>query len=254
MPPAPLLTAALLGACTLLGSIGLILDPAPFSGHSAALVGMGAVALTTVTVAGVLLARGRWSRWMAIVVAALWFTPAVAGTLGIVDGLTMAAAVTTATVAAGPWLGRWLRHLAATDSTPDAAVILLLLLVSTPAVLGLSVCADAPGIAAWMLVIWSAALALGIARAASPALWTGRIGHLPVAVAVGVALGLPAAIPVLSKAAIETLLLWRRDLQLAVSPLVPQRVTSVAIPPELMNPAIMDAAGLDDRGLPVEDS
>jgi hypothetical protein len=40
---------------------------------------------------------------------------------------------------------------------------------------------------------------------------------------------------------------WRREVLLAVQPILPSR-GNVAIPPELVDPALLDAAGFDDRG------
>jgi len=254
MRPAPLVASVLLGISAVFGSIGLALDPEPFSTQTAALIGVGGGVLTIVTVSGVLLARSAWSRWMALIIASLWFIPPVAGKLDVWDGVTIAAAVGVATIAAGPWLGRWLRHLPSSDGPPASAVVLLLLLAATPAVTGFASWDSSPGFAALILGLWSGALAFGLARALAPALWLGRFGHAPVAAITGVLIGFPAAAAVLAKAVIETVLLWRRDLHLAVSPLVPQHGTTVAIPPELVNPAIMKAAGLDDRGRPLEES
>jgi hypothetical protein len=81
-----------------------------------------------------------------------------------------------------------------------------------------------------------------------------RTLHLPLAVTAAVALGAPAGLALGAAAATETALAWRRDVHLAISPLVPERASTVPIPPELVNPAIMEAAGLDDRGLPLENT
>lgn len=254
MPAAPLVVSILLGISAIAGSIGLALFPDPFSAQAATLIGAGGAVLTVITVSGVLLARSAWSRWMTLITAALWFIPPVAGELDPLDAATIATTVGVATIAAGPWLGRWLRLLPSSDGPPASAVVLLLLLAGTPAATGFAAWEGSPGIAALALVLWSGALAFGLARALTPALWLGRIGHLPIAAMTGILIGSPAAVAIVAKAAIETALLWRRDLHLAVSPLVPQRGTAVAIPPELVDPTIMKEAGLDDRGRPLEES
>jgi hypothetical protein len=43
---------------------------------------------------------------------------------------------------------------------------------------------------------------------------------------------------------------WHRDVALAIAPAAPSRGTAVAIPPELVPPEILEAAGLDERGRP----
>ena len=254
MAPSPLIISLLLGVSAVAGSVGFALDPKPYSEQSALLITIGLVALTLATVSGVLLARGRWSRWMSLVVAALWFMQGIIRSIDLPGVATIVAAVAAASIAAGPWLGRWLRRLPAVDAPPPAAAILLLLLTGTPALIGFAAGGSTPGPAGWILTAWSWLLALGLARAATPALWAGRFGHGPISVAGGLVLGLSTGSTVLIKAAIEVALLWRRDLHLAVSPLLPQRASIVAIPPELMNPAVLEAAGLDDRGRPLEDS
>jgi hypothetical protein len=236
------------------GVVGLSLDPDPFSEQSAVLLAIGASLLTVTTVSGVALARGRWSRWMALVVSTLWFGEAIARPLDAAGVATIIVAVAAASIAAGPWLGRWLRHLPAVNAPAPTAVLLLLLLISTPATVGLITAGGRPGPAGWTLSVWSLLLALGLARAIPQALWAGRIGHLPVSIAGIVILGVPAAIVIGTKMIIETTILWRRDLHLAVSPMISDRSPGIPIPPELVDPTIMKAAGLDDRGRPLENS
>ncbi len=254
MPPAPLAVSLLLGIAALSGIVGLALDSDPFSGQSALMISIGVGLLTLVTVSGVLLARGRWSRWMTLVVSGLWFASAVAPPLHGATAATIAASAAAASIATGPWLGRWLRRLPAISAPPPAAVVLLLLLIATSAVIGFTQGEAVPDPIAWVLPGWSALLAFGLARSFAPALWAGRLGHAPVSAVVSLMLGPATAVALLAKAAVETLLLWRRDLNLAVSPLLPERVTAVPIPPELVDPKFLKAAGLDDRGRPLETS
>ena len=254
MAPAPLVVSSLLGASAVVGVLGLALNPEPFSGQSALLIAIGLVVLTVVTVSAVLLARSRWSRWMSVAVAGLWFAQAIGGPLDISSVATITVAVIAASIAAGPWLRRWLRRLPASDSPPPAAVILLLLLAGTPAAVGFLVGNGSPGWAGWSFAIWSEFLALGLARAVTPALWAGRLFHAPISGIAALTLGLPAGLGVVVFGVSETALLWRRDLHLAVSPLTPQRAATVAIPPELIDPTLLEAAGLDSGGRPLENS
>ena len=254
MPPAPLVVSVLLGVSATTGMVGFALDPAPFSGPSALLIAFGLGWLTIVAVSGVLLGRGRWSRWMTLIVAGLWFSQATARPLSGPAAITIGTAVAAAAVSAGPWLGSWLRRRPAANAPPPAAVVLLLLLASTPALIGFSAVGGSPGTTGWALSAWSWALAFGLARASPMTLWTGRLGHVPVSVAGGLVLGLPAVAAVLTKAAIETLLLWRRELHRAVTVPVGEGTTLAPIPPELVDPAMMEAAGFDDSGRPLEDS
>jgi hypothetical protein len=237
------------------------------------MISSGLGLLTLATVSGVLLARARWSRWMTLVVSGLWFASAVAPPLHGAAAATIAASTAAASIAAGPWLGRWLRHLPATSAPPPSAVVVLLMLIATPAVIGFTEGGAVPepvgwalagwstllalGLAravGWALAGWSTLLALGLARAVVPALWLGRFAHAPLSAFAGLMMGLPTAVALLGKAAVETLIMWRRDLHLAVSPLMSERVTAVPIPPELVDPELLRAAGLDDSGRPLDDS
>lgn len=252
MAPAPLAVSLLLGTSALSSIIGLALDPDPFSAQSGLMISLGAGLLTVITISGVLLTRGRWSRWMTLVAAAIWFGSAMARPIDAAGLVAAGTTVACAAIAAGPWLRRWLRRLPASDAPPPAAVLLLLLLAATPVLIGYVAAGGEPGIVGWGLASWNVLLAFALARALTPAMWTGRFGHLPLAVAGGFLLGLPMGAVLAVKAGLETRLLWRSDVHLAVSPLLPPAAT-VPIPPELVDPAIMNAAGLDDRGRPLEE-
>ncbi len=253
MPPAPLTLSALLGVTATVGVVRLALDPDPFSADSAALVSMGLGVLTVVTIAGVLLARGRWSRWVAAALAGAWLVVVVVAELDLLGGALLLGAAAIAGTAAGPWLPRWLRHRPAAQGPPPAGALLLLTLIAAPAAVGLAEPTDA-GVAGWIFSLWCLGLALGIGRALNPALWAGRILHGPAAAVCSVLLGLPGAIAISGLGVLHLALLWRRDVRLAVKPLLPGPSPAVPIPPELMDPTIMRAAGLDDRGRPMEES
>ena len=254
MPPAPLVAAVLLGLSALLGSIGLSLDANPITSQAALLLVVGGGLLTVITVSGVLLARGQWSRRLAIVVAGGWFASALAGSIQPIDIATLTVTTAVAVIASGPWLNRWLRRLPSATAPPPAAALLLILLVATPAIGGIAYWNTVSLQAVWALSAWSLLVAFGLARALAPALWAARTIHVPLAVTAAIVLGMPMGVALVAAAATETSLAWRRDIRLAVSPLVPERVPAVPIPPELVNPAIMEAAGLDDRGLPLENT
>jgi hypothetical protein len=254
VPPAPLIVAVLLGLSALLGSVGLSLNGGPITSQAALLLVAGGGLLTVIAVSGVLLARGRWSRRLAIVVAGGWFTLALAGQIQVIDAATLTVSTGVAVIAVGPWLNRWLRRLPSATAPPPAAALLLILLVATPAIGGAAYWNTTSLTAMWALSAWSLLVAFGLARALSPALWAVRTLHVPVAATVAVVLGTPVGIVLVAAAAIESSLAWRKDVHLAVSPIIPERAPAVPIPPELVNPAIMEAAGLDDRGLPLENT
>ena len=250
MPPAPLTASLIAGILSILGLVHLAVDPEPFDQDRALLIGGGMALLTLVVIAGLLLARGRWGRWSAAGLGAGW---ALITARADLDSLAWSIVVLGAAllgVTVGPWLSRWLRRRPTPDGPPPAAVGVLLSLLALPVVIGLSV-SSIEGVE-WIVASWAIALAFGISRASAPSLWAGRLFHPGFMVAAAWSAGLPAAIWLAGIGLVQTTALWRRDILLAVSPLLPETATTVPIPPELVDPAILRAAGLDDRGTPLE--
>lgn len=251
MPPAPLTAAILTGATGSFGLVHLAVDPTPFVDQRALLVAAGMAVLTLVVTTGILLSRGRWSRWSLLCLGATWLGMSARTDLDPLALSVIVGGAAMITIAAGPWLPRWLRHRPSAEGPPPAAVILLLSLLAMPVLVG--VVSTRVGTAEWAMALWSLGLALGISRALPVALWAGRLLHPPAIVLGAAAVGFPSGLGLIAVAAAQTALLWRRDLHIAVSPLMPDAATAVPIPPELVDPAILRSAGLDERGTRVED-
>lgn len=246
MPAAPLIVALLVVLATAVGAAGLGISPAPLADGAAILATAGLVIAGLVAVAGVLLARSRWSRWLAAGVAATWV--GIGTTQSSRWGMATAAVAAVALAGvAGPWLARWLRRRPTADGPPPAAVVALLGLVATPAALALAL-ADGVPAAGWMLGVWSPVAALAIGRAWPGALAIGRVLHPLVAAACGVLLPLPGMAVALGSAAVVSGATWRRDVAVAIAPVVPVTGAAVRFPPELTPPEILEAAGLDETG------
>jgi hypothetical protein len=124
---------------------------------------------------------------------------------------------------------------------------MLLTLVLTPAASAL-VGTDAVGGATWGFAAGSLLLALALARRMPGSLLLLRAVH-PAAAAISAALsGLPDAIVPIAAAVIVALLGWRRDLAVALAPLVPHPGGILRLPPELAPREVLDAAGADESG------
>lgn len=246
MPAAPLLVAILIALSTVLGAVSLAVSPAPFSEDAAALIAVGLVIVALVAVAGTLLARGRWSRPTSGLVATAWVAIGAiqSSRWGLAVVVTGAAALAGV---AGPWLSRWLRHRPASDGPPPAAVAALLVLLATPAALGLAL-ADGVPTGGWVLAVWSPTAALAIARALPGSLLVGRILHPAAAAACGATLPLPGLAVAAASGIAVTAAMWRRDVAVAITPVVPIRGEAIRFPPELTPPEILHAAGLDESG------
>ncbi|MEK7253052.1 MAG: hypothetical protein AAB198_07385 [Actinomycetota bacterium] len=246
MPAAPLIVALLIVVTSGVGWVTLALAPEPFAVSAAVLFSGGLAILTIVAVSGTLLARGRWARHLGTTVALAWI-----GVGAAVDTLwgNAVIAVGAGALAAnlGPWLGRWLRRLPSTDGTPPAAVVALLALLLTPPAVAI---AGPGGVApaSWAFAAWSVLLALALGRTVPGALTAARLAYPAAAIFASIAVGFPTAIPILVSGAVVAVLCWRRDLAVAIAPILPRSGEALRIPPELAPPEVLEAAGADDTG------
>lgn len=252
MTAAPLVAVGLVTAAALAGAVHLVAGDTPFEPSSAGLAAVGMLLLSVVCAAGVVIARSRWARGTGLALSAVWLAVAGSGPLSATAIVLVIAASAAATAMATPWLGRWLRRLPSADGPPPSVVALLLVLVATPAATGLS----SPGgihPAAWAWAGWSLALGLALSRAVPGTLAAARIVHPALGAGAGALAGLPGATAIVAAAAGTAALAWRREVGLVVSPVEPDRADPVPFPPELVPPEVLAAAGLDDRGRPLED-
>jgi hypothetical protein len=231
-------------------SARLILDPRPFDPAAGALLAADLALLAVVAVAGLLVARGRWARTLAVVESTVWL---ILASIMPLDGpgvaLTLVAGVSLAGTA-GPWLTRgWLRLRPSADGPPASAVTVMLGLLAVPGVVAV---VGSLGPLDWAFAAFAVVGAWGLGRGFTAALWALRTVCGPLAVTAGVASGMPrglvSALWGLALAAAS----WRTDLALAVNPVAGPAPRRVPIPPELAPPEILEAAGYDDRGRPKE--
>ncbi|MBI5157416.1 MAG: hypothetical protein HZA58_05305 [Acidimicrobiia bacterium] len=246
MPAAPFVIALLVAAACVAGIVTLALAPAPLAGSSAMLFTAGMALATLIVVAGLLLARGRWARYLGMVLGATWIAVGALVESGAGYGLIALGAAALASTA-GPWLGRWLRHLARADGAPPAAVVALLTLVLTPAASAIAAPSGIHG-ATWGFSAWSVVLALALARIIPGSLSAARIAH-PIAAAVtALFVGLPEGAAAAVSGVVVALMSWRRDVSLAVVPIVAIGSPAHRIPPELAPIEVLAAAGADATG------
>jgi hypothetical protein len=248
MPRAPFAVTALLFVAVLGRAAELLLDPDPFAAGPAAVLASSLVAGTLIVTTGILVARGRWARTAGLVVAG---TALVLGAAEPLDGprsaVLVAAGVALAGLA-GPWLTRgWLRHLPSAEGPPAAAVTLVLGLVAFPALIALSR-PGGFGVLDWILTAATPLLGWALGRGHAAALWAIRLGLPPLAIAAGIAGGLPGG-PVVALAGLAAgAAAWTGAVSRSVSPLTPERVSGIPFPPELVPGDILRAAGFDERG------
>ena len=246
VPAAPLIVALLAAAASVAGIVTLALAPAPLADSSATLFTGGMAMATLVAVAGILLARGRWARHLGTLLGLIWI--AIGAVIETAAGFGLIAlGATTVAATAGPWLGRWLRHLARADGAPPAAVIALLTLVLTPTASAL-VAPNGVHAATWGFSAWSVVLALAMARIVPGSLSAARIVHPIAGVVTALVVGVPGAIAPVVSGVVVAAMCWRRDVSLAVAPIVAPGGPALRIPPELAPIEVLTAAGADAAG------
>ncbi len=206
-----------------------VAGPPPAS-DSAAVIALGLLILTLVATAGLLVARGRWSRWLSAALAVTeagivafteptgWGWLALAGALVALGGL------------AGRWLDGWLRPRPSATGPDPLAVALRLGLIALVPLVGLS---SPSGLTTAHGLLGAAAVVLAWAygKAKVWGLWGVRLGLLPLAVPA--VLASPPIGAVARGAAVVTLvaLSWTPTALRSVQPLMdslpgPRKVTS----------------------------
>jgi hypothetical protein len=131
----PHLIAALVFLSAAAWSLHLAVAPEPFAPSSAAAIAIGLAIFGLIALTGLLLARGRWARYLAMAVAAATAILAVALEPGpwyviglVLSGLTIIGLT-------GPWLDGWVRRFPSADGPGPRAVLLVFLTLSlVPAV------------------------------------------------------------------------------------------------------------------------
>ncbi len=218
LPRSPYVVAALVVISGIATALHLADEPGPFDPSSLLVITLGIVIFTLVTCAGLLLARGRWSRRLgtlvvvgnltlvAIVPPGPWAVVAVVTGIGALVGLL------------GRWLDGWVRPRPSAIGPDPKAVLILLGLLGFVPLMGL---ASPAGLTPGHGLLGAAALLLawGYGKAQIWALWAMRVA-LPLVAIPAVASSPPAgavAIVVLTGAVVW--LAWSRQALLSVQPL-----------------------------------
>lgn len=252
MPVAPLITVALVTSTSVLGSALVSTGGTAYAPSAGVLVAAGALALTIVASAGLLISHSPWARRVLGVITVMWLGVCLTAEIGPLSIAVVAMAAASIAALAGPWLGPWLRRLPASGSPPPLVAVILIGLVASPLAAGL---ADPTGATAWVAVwsAWSVVLAGALGRAAPGSLTALRVAHPGLGIAAGVLSGGTAAVVVPLAAAAPAALAWRREVARSVLAPLESEGATIPFPPELVPPDVLSSAGLDDRGRPLGD-
>ncbi len=232
--------AAALAWCTLLA-----VDPA--SAASERLIAADGLVLASIAVVGILVAQARWARRLSIAVMVTlpilsigvnvgfwWWAALGLGGVGLLGVL-------------GPGLRPIVRQLPSASGPPVKSVLLIISLLAAPTVIAVMRPVHGAG---WIAAAVCVGVGAWYAKAAPAALAVVRIAP-PVAILAAGVIGHEAWQLILAApfAAFVAYLAWTADARLAVHPLIASE-RPVPLPPQLVPPEILDAAGLDARGRP----
>lgn len=214
---APRIVAGLVLVAGAATSIHLALAPGPLAGSSATVVALGILIYTSISVAGLLLSRGRWSRVLGVAVVLLDLAVVTVTGLGVWAGLALGAALLALGGLTGRWLDGWVRRRPSIEGPPSKAVVLTLGLLGLVPAVGL---ASPSGLETGHGVLGAAGvlLAWAYARAQEWSLWAIRLTLPFLAIPAVLASPWPGAIGLTVLVAALVVLAWSRDARVALVP------------------------------------
>ena len=252
MPTRVLVAAACILSGSLLWAARLLFGSSPWGAHSSALLALGVLVATSVSVVALLLSPGRWVRNAIAATGGAWALTAIALEVDFVWIAALATLATGVALTRTSGTDSWFRQVKP-DRVPTKATVLAFGLVCWPAVVGgLGIPDVTP--AGWVMAAFGLVGGWAYARAIPGALWTIRLVLLPLGIAAAAGLlPLPTAGMVTTATAL-TLLAWTGEARRAVSPPPARRVSPLSILPEVTPPGLMESAGYDRRGRPLAGS
>jgi hypothetical protein len=222
MPSSPHVSAALVSVAAASLAVHLATGPSPFAPSSATVVAIGAMLFAIITAVGLVLVRGRWARYLGLVVAGgSVVVAATADDLGPWEIAAIVAGLAAVGTLAGRWLDVWIRARPSATGPDPKAVLLLLGLLGLVPVAGL-VCPSGLDTAHGALGAAGVLLAWGYGKAQVWALWAARLVLPVVVVLAALAAPWPGAVAIVAYGAGLTWLAWQAEVRLAVQPLMDQ--------------------------------
>lgn len=207
---APYVVSGLLAGSALGLTLVLLIDTEPLTPGAALLIAVGVWLYTVVAIAGILLVRAPWARWLGLGTAiAVAVAIAVAGFDSAAAILTAAVSLAAVAGLAGPWLTVWLRRQPGMGPEPGAAA-LPLVAIGAPLVAGIAAW-NGPTISVAIAAVLGVVGASAYARADRWGLWLLRLVYPIAAVVAGVQLGLAWGALLVAHGVAVTLLAWSRQ-------------------------------------------
>lgn len=214
----PYAVAATVMAAGIAWAIHLVVAPEPWAIDSAMTISIGILVLNIVAMAGLLLGRGRWTRYFA---AGLVLAQLPLALFGDTEPLLLAALAFSALALgglAGPWFKGWLRERPAAGSPGPIPIALAIGAFTVVPLVGVATpdgLENAHGLAGALGILTS----WGYLRGHTWALWSSRTALPAAVVAAAVASPVGGALLLTCTAAGIAALAWQREARLAVDPL-----------------------------------
>jgi hypothetical protein len=220
----------------------VLVDPEPWTASTGAVIGTGLVGTVVIALAGILLEHSRLAYKVAWGTLGLVAVLALSHPLGLVWLLGVGIAGATALAMTSRNLDGWIRSEPPVAPIPNSAIGLAGLLLWTPVTTALaSIYTDADLLPLLSLGSW--AILIYYVRRLPGAMAVIRFG-VPLLLISGWALLDPARIVWVAMLAVGGAFAWSSQTRLAVRPLI-ERGSQVLVPPELLDPDLRRALGID---------
>ena len=232
-------------AAAIVWSIALLVDPGPYEPASILLIGVGLLGMATVSLVGIVVARGRWALRLGLVAVAATLVLAITRPIDVfwVIGLVATALATTSLFL--PVVTSNVRKLPSASGPPPRAILTVLVLIGAPFLIGVT--SASPNWTDVVAGLSAPVSAFGYARVIPGGLWSVRIIWPALAVVLGIVDPGPAGAVGAALGVTVAVLAWHPSVKTAYHP--PREMGSTfPIPPELTPPEVLDAAQIEDRG------
>ena len=213
-------------AAAISGTFALAIDHGPFAASAVPLISLGVLVAALTGLAGLLLARSPWGRW---VLAATVILSMILASVGSSPATWVTYALGAAALVGlfGPWLRLWIRHHRLADAPGPIVVTLSAVAAAAPLYVGLSVARVGAGWIHWILVGVAVTGSVLYGRGNRAGLWILRTA-LPIVTVLAVSFtGGVAALALAFGGIVVTVLAWTpaaKRTTTVIAPVLPQPI------------------------------
>lgn len=227
-------------------TVALIVDPTPLEAVPALVTAIGLVCMSTVAMVGMVAVGGRWAHRLGLAALGLTVVLAIVRPVDFMWYLAVGLTAISLVALLSPTLTRSIRRLPSASGPPPRAVAPAILLLATPALLGM-LGNDAEPWALAIVALTAPCVALLYSRVLPGGLLAVRLVWPLLAVALSPWLGWWAGSASVAIAIAVAGASWHRSVKASYHP-PSETGTTYPIPPELAPPEVLDTAEIDDKG------